>query len=234
MIGGYPHRQEDSFFHLAIARLQAGTDHHISESLFTMGGFPITRVPKHFQARCLAARPNIVVLQFGASDLTVPLRRHHPQSGQPIHASVSTQAPTWLDRKKWWVRSRIGDALNRKSVTPPETYLATLTQLTRTLLEHQIIPVVISPFVFGGRRSDRLACDCTRRLQEILAALPGAVYVDAYAALDRHPRRRMLRRDGSHLSLEGQRVVADELFSALKGLLGQGAWAATNGSVRSV
>ena len=216
MIGGFPHRQEDSFFHHAIERLRLETAHNIIDSLFTFGGFPVTRVPKHLKNRCLAAHPDIVVLQFGSSDLVVPLRhRHHGSRDR----QVSKQPPTRLDQMKWSLRSGLGNALRLTPVTPPEVYLETVTQLARTLLEHQVIPVVLSPFVFGSRRSDRIARDCAGRLKESLSASPKAVYVDAYAALDRQPRRRMLLRDGSHLSLAGQQVVADVLFPALKNLL---------------
>jgi len=52
-----------------------------------------------------------------------------------------------------------------------------------------------------------------------MAQIPKAVFVDAYTALNEHPRSRMLLRDGSHLSLEGQSVVADALFPHLKNLL---------------
>ncbi len=219
MIGGFPHRQEDSFLHLAVERLRRETKHHIVDSLFTMGGFPITRVPKHFEARCLAARPNIVVLQFGSSDLIVPVRRHHHGSGTPIHQNVAAQSPNLLDRSKWRLLSALGAGFKLQPVTPPEIYLSTITQLVRTLLEHQVTPVVMSPFVFGARRSDRIARDCAGRLKGSLSALPKAVYVDAYAALDHQPRRRMLLRDGSHLSLAGQQVVAEVLFPALKNIL---------------
>ena len=63
------------------------------------------------------------------------------------------------------------------------------------------------------------ARDCTRQLGQIVASLPGAVYVDAYAALDQHPHHEMLLADGIHLSLAGHQVVADTLFPSLKKLL---------------
>ena len=220
MIGGFPHRQEDSFFHHAVERLRQETGQDIVDSLFTMGGFPVTRVPRHFHARCLAAEPDIVVLQFGSSDLVVPVR-HRPQASSSISVQrhVSARRATALDRLNWQVRSLIGDGLRLTPVTPPDKYLETMLLLTQTLVEHQVIPVVLSPFVFGSRRSDRLARDCGVRLQQSLAALPFAFYVDAYAALDGKPRERMLLRDGAHLSLAGQQVVAETLYPTLKNLV---------------
>lgn len=113
------------------------------------------------------------------------------------------------------MRGTIGDVLRLAPVTNPDIYLETMNQIVRAISEHQAIPVVLSPFVFGGQRSDRLARACVPRLQKVVAAIPRAHYVDVYAALDKHPRRRMLLADGTHLSLEGQAIVGECLFAAL-------------------
>lgn len=221
MIEGFPHRYEDSCFHHALEQLRKETAHNIISSLFTMGGFPINRIPKHLESKCLAARPDIVVLQFGTSDLVVPVRRQRRSDGSisAAHRSTSANPATQFDRLKWLSQGFLGDVFRLMPVTPPEIYLENMKLLTQTLLEHQVIPVVLSPFVFGGQRSDRITRDCAGRLQQSVAALPKAVYVDAYAALDRHPRWRMLLGDGTHLSIEGQKVVGDALFLCLKKLI---------------
>ncbi len=222
MIGGFPHRYEDSFFHLALERLKRETKIELAPSIFTLGGFPVTRVPKHLATRCLAAQPDIVVLQFGASDLIVPIRRASGHSGSglsPVQRTVSTKPPTLKSLLKWRFRALLAEMLQLPTVTPPKIYLETMIQLAQTLLAHRVIPVVVSPFVFGGSRSDRCARGCAARLQAGLSALPQAVYVEAYAALDRHPRRRMLLSDGTHLSLAGHQVVGESLFPSLKKLV---------------
>jgi lysophospholipase L1-like esterase len=227
MIGGFPHRSEDSCFHYAVEKLRKESAQNVIPSLFTMGGFPINRIPKHLEAKCLAADPDIVVVQFATSDLVVPIRRKFSrQSGSVTAASrsVSANPPTLFDRLKWQLHGLIGDALRLSPVTPPEVYLETMTKITRTLLEHQVVPVILSPFVFGGRRSDRIARNCSNRLQQAVAALPKAVFVDAYAALDQFPRRQMLLGDGTHLSIEGQKIVGEVLFLRLKNILDNQAW----------
>src|SRR5882672_11238110 len=104
MIGGFPHREADSFFHHALERLRKVTVHNVVPSLFTMGGFPINRIPKHFEARCLATHPDIVVLQFATSDLVVPVRRyrHHDGSISAAHRTTSATPSTHSDRLKWF------------------------------------------------------------------------------------------------------------------------------------
>jgi lysophospholipase L1-like esterase len=222
MLDGYPHRQEDSFFQLTLEQLAGASTCQITTSSYTLGGFPITRIPKHLTPHCLAANPTIVVIQFATSDLVVPLRKKRKRQSGSVDSSprrVSSQSPSLKNRLLWQFQGLVGDALRRKPVTSPAVYLETMQQIAQTLLDHQVIPVVMSPFVFGGRRSDRFARECGLRLQVSLAKLPKAVYVDAYSALARHPRHRMLVADGTHLSLSGHRVVASTLLPHLKSLV---------------
>jgi lysophospholipase L1-like esterase len=222
MIGGYPHRQEDSFLHLALEHVLKESNRKIVISSYTLDGFPITRVPKHLGSRCAAANPNIVVIQFATSDLVVPLRRKRNRHSGGISAAkrtVSNKPPNLTNRLVWKFQGLIGDWLRLSPVTPLKVYLETMQGIARTLLDHGIIPVVMSPFVFGGTRSDRFARACNLRLKQSLATLPQAVYVDAYSNLDRHPRHRMLLSDGTHLSLSGHKIVADVLFPLLQSIV---------------
>ncbi len=218
MIDGFPHQPTDSFFHHAVTRLRQETALTVTASMFTLGGFPVPRVLRHLESKCLAFHPDIVVLQFGATDLVVPLRRKKNRDGSTSAAfhGRSADPATLISRVRWQFQGWVGDLLQLEPVTPVGAYLETKGEIIRTLLAHNIIPVVVSPFVFGSRRSDRNARYCAGRLQELLATLPKAYFVDAYAALDRHPRHRMLLADGGHLSLAGQQVVGDELLAVLK------------------
>ena len=222
MIGGFPHRFEDSFFHHATERLRLETRNNLITSQFTFGGFPVTRVPRHLRPRCLDARPDIVVLQFATSDLIVPIRKE--RGSMPKQRKVLAHPARLRHWLRWRCRGLLVDVLRLPPVTPVDVYLQTMEQLARSLVGNQIVPVVLSPFVFGGQRSNRFARDCTRRLGQMVTSLPGAVYVDAYSALDAHPRREMLLSDGTHLSLAGHRVVADALFLSLKNLIANNGW----------
>ena len=222
MLTGHPHRPEDSFFHLALEQLRRTSSCQITDSSYTMGGFPITHVPKHLAARCLAARPSIVVIQFASSDLVVPLRRKRKRAKRGIQTQpqvLSSEPPQLIHRLWWQVQGLVGDALQLKPITAPEVYLETMGRIAQNLLDHAIIPVVMSPFVFGGGRSDRMASECNARLLQSLGNLPQAVYVDAYSALAAHPRHQTLISDGTHLSLSGHRIVANTLFPRLKSLV---------------
>ena len=173
MIGGFPHRYEDSCFHLAVERLRQETGHNLIPSIYTMGGFPVTRALKHLPARCLAAKPDIVVVQFGPSDLVVPLRRHHHRhQDSAVKRKVSTAHAGATDRLRWVAQGMVGDLLRLGPVTPPEIYLETMREIIRTVAGQPAIPVILSPFVFGGHRSDRLARTAIYHLRQIVGAVP--------------------------------------------------------------
>lgn len=216
MLVGFPHRQEDSFFDLALAQLRADSPSQITTSCYSMGGFPITRVPRHLNARCLKTNPSIVVIQFASCDLIVPLRKNRSSGSSP--RKVSCEPPNLINRLIWQVQGLVGDGLQLEPITPPAVYLATMAQITQQLLDHGVTPVVISPFVFGGRRSDRIAEECHAKLHES-GELHPTEYVDAYSALAQHPRHQTLLADGTHLSLTGHRIVAGVLFTKLKSLV---------------
>jgi hypothetical protein len=227
MIAGFPHRYEDSCFYLATERLRKESGQNILSSILTLGGFPITHAVKHLPSRCLAAQPDIVVLQFATSDLVVPVRRKHRRPHHGLAGRMPSLADriacdhraSAIDQLRWRFDGMIGDWLRLAPVTPPEIYLETMCSMARTISEHQAIPVVLSPFVFGGRRSNRIAGDCAQRLPQLLAAIPHARFVDAYSALNRCPRDEVLLRDRCHLTLQGQAIVGECLFASLEKIL---------------
>ena len=220
MIGGYPHGYDHSCFHLAIEQLRAKTTRTLVTSIFTLGGFPVTRVLKHLPTKCLANQPDIVVIQFGATDLIVPLRRrHHRSNGASVHHLVSSRKAHLGDRINWHLRGSFNEFYQRPPVTTPEVYLQTMDHIVRSVSDHGAVPVVLSPFVFGDHYSDRIARDCVPRLQRLTLDVPKARYVDVYSALNQQPRHRMLLCDGTHLSLAGQAVVGDCLLASLSHIL---------------
>jgi lysophospholipase L1-like esterase len=218
MIEGFPHRFEDSFFHLATERLRRESGQEIATSIYTLGGFPVPRAIKHLESRCLAEHPDLVVLQFGSSDLVVPVRKRlHLQI--TAERTVCAHPATLAHLLRWRIRGLIGDLFQLQPVTAPDSYLGAMDRMIRKIAATPAIPVVVSPFVFGPQRSNRFARNCTTRLRQIVAAVPQARFVEAYAALDKFPRRQILLSDGSHLTLKGQAVVAESLHDVLARIL---------------
>jgi hypothetical protein len=227
MIDGYPYERCDSFFAIAAAQISSEGEAALTVTSKTFGGFPVTRAIKYLAKYCIDPRPDAVVVQFASSDLVVLVRRRRTSissaSGLSVSNSVNAdikssmrRKPSILDWCHWQLKGLIGDLLGLPSITPLETYLYTMQLIVAESLKNGIMPIILSPFVFGGRRSDRIALAANLRLRAIVEKMPGAIYVDAYSALNAHSRRKMLLNDGMHLSLEGHRVVSDVLTASLK------------------
>lgn len=229
MIAGFPHRYEDSCFYQAMERLKNESGQIITPAIITLGGFPITHAAKHLAPRCLDAQPDIVVLQFATTDLVVPVRSKHRRARRGLAGRIPSAAEreacdhpaNAMDQLRWQIDGMIGDLLQLAPVTPPEIYLQTMTAMAGSIAEHHAIPVVLSPFIFGGRRSNRIAGHCAQRLPELLASVPKARYVDVYSALSRHRSGEILLRDRCHLTLKGQAIVGDRLFETLATILNE-------------
>jgi lysophospholipase L1-like esterase len=219
MIGGFPHRFENSFFHLATERLRLEFTHHLSSSLYTLGGFPAPRAIRHLPTHGLAEKPDIVVLQFGSSDLAVPVRRKSRQPAITAQARATAHPAGPVRPLHWHLQGLIGDLLQLPSVTAPEAYLEAMNQMIRTVAAYDAVPVVMSPFVLGSPRADRIARQCVPALAKVVAAVPGARYLEVYSILDEFPRREILLRDGTHLTIQGQVLVSEGLFTVLARLL---------------
>jgi lysophospholipase L1-like esterase len=164
--------------------------------------------------------PNIVVLQFGSSDLTVPLRNKRQQWSEAALSSLAARTrlahpANLMHTLRWRVRGLIGDALKLKPVTAPEVYLGAMDYLIRAVAARGAIPIVLSPFVLGSQRSNRIARHCVPALGKLVAAVPNAYYVEVFSTLEQFPRREILLRDGRFLTIPGQVVVAESLFTVL-------------------
>ena len=218
-IAGVPHRFENSFFHLATERLRLESPHNLSSSLFTLSEFSAPRAIQHLPTHGLAEKPDIVVLQFGSSDLRISLRRKSIPEAMANRSGATAHSAGPARPLYWQLQGLIGDLLQLPSVTAPEAYLEAMNQMIRIVAAYDAVPVVMSPFVIGSPRSDRVARQCVPVLAKVVAAVPEARYLDAYSVLDKFPRREILLRDGIHLTIQGQVLVAEGLFTLLARLL---------------
>ena len=221
MIAGFPLSQEAGFLHHAVQHLHQNGQFKVAFEIVAMGGFPACRAHKHLAKKVLAQRPDIVVLQFGSTDASAPLRhgfglRHlFPRKDPYIHAKVSTQPPQPLDLVKWQLRNLASELLCVPPIAPLNDYLPALLNMAYECCAAGSMVVVVSPFVMGGGRSNRFARRYTQALAEQLPKSPNIHFLDAHSLLSQSPRPEMLLRDGFHLSTSAH----EKLGAALGELL---------------
>lgn len=220
MIAGYPLPAENGFLHLAVQHLRQQSATPVNLEIVALGGFPANRAPKHFAKRVLVHRPDVVVLQFGSTDASAPLRngvllrqlmKPKPHSRQ----KVSPLPPAPVDGWKWKLRSLASELLRVPPLTPLADYAGAMLDLAWQARSAGSEVVVVSPFVMASRRSNRFARQYTEVLHRRLPVDGKTHFLDAHALLSTTPRRELLLRDGFHLSpLAHQKVGAalGELF----------------------
>ena len=214
MIAGYPLPAENGFLNLAVQHLRQQTQTQPSLEIVALGGFPATRAPKHLAKRVLVHRPDVVVIQFGSTDASAPLRnglilRHLIKKDPHQRIKVSTHAPGLVDGLKWQLRSLASELLLVPSLTPLEEYVTAMLDLVKQARAAGCQVVVVSPFVMASRRSNRFARHFTEVLQRRLPLDGKTHFLDAHALLSVGPRRDLLLCDGFHLSpLAHQKVGA--------------------------
>lgn len=226
MIAGYPLPAESGFMHQAVQHLQRGGQIKPAFEIVAMGGFPAHRARKHFPKKVLSQKPDVVVIQFGSTDASAPLRnatllRQPPKSGPQTREKISPQPPTSGDVLKWHLRSLASEVLRAPPLAPLEDYLSAVTGMVKEARAAGCRVVVLSPFVMGGGRSDRFARRYTRALAARLKQIPGTHFLDAHSLLARWPRKQILLRDGFHLSREGHEILGAALAEAIRQAAGE-------------
>ena len=221
MIAGYPLAAETGFLHQAVQHLHQGGQFKVAFEIVAMGGFPADRARKHLAKKVLTPRPDIVVLQFGSTDASAPLRngfglRHqYSRNDSAVRGKVSARSAAPLDLVKWQLRNLASELLLVPPIAPLDNYLATLLSMVDECRAAGSAVVVVSPFVMGGGRSNRFARNYTHALAKQLPRTPGVYFLDAHALLSPWPRRTMLLRDGFHLSAEAHQILGAALSESL-------------------
>jgi lysophospholipase L1-like esterase len=220
MISGFPFPAETGFLYHAVRHLQKHHALSVQHEVVTLGGFPVPRAQKHLHKKVLGNHPDVVVLQFGSTDASAPLRRSpvarlwtkQPDRDEKVavHPAGFKHALKW---KLWGIAS---DVLLVKPVTPLNEYLDAMEQMVVECLAAGSAVVALSPFVIGSGHSNRLAKSYTRALRRRLARYPKCYFLNVHELLGQWPRQQMLLSDGFHLSEQGHAVVGERLGEILQ------------------
>jgi len=220
MIAGYPLPAENGFLYLAVEHLRQQTQTEPSLEIQALGGFPATRAPKHFAKRVLVHRPDVVVIQFGSTDASAPLRhgiilRHLLKKTPHDRVKVSPHPPGFADGLKWQLRSLASELLLVPPLTPLEDYVKAKLDLVCQARAAGCQVVLVSPFVMASSRSNRFARNFTAVLQRRLPLDGKTHFLDAHALLSSGQLRDQLLCDGFHLSPLAHRKVGTALGELL-------------------
>jgi len=222
MIAGYPLAAEAGFLYRAVQTVQQSYQSKLTLEIVPLGGFPAARARKHFAKKALSQQPDIVVLQFGSTDASAPLRRavglrHLLRKDPRVRDQVFNRPASSKDLLKWHLRSLASELLFVTPNAPMGEYLDAVVGMVNEARAAGCTVVVLSPFIIGGGRSNRFARRYTDALAQQLRPLSDVFFLDAHALLTPFARREILLYDSFHLSDRGHA----ELGNALARLLPQ-------------
>jgi hypothetical protein len=215
MMSGYPHKN-GGFFNIACTRVAEDLACSVESKIFSFGGFPAPRVEKYLEPKIIGYAPNFVIIQFASFDALCPVRRacaSDAGSGRPArlekadsgNAQVRPANPlSWL---RWELASLLGYLRRLEPITPLPVYLPVMERMIDSCIAADVMPIVLTPFVYGSRYSMRSGVTYANALRELIANKPGAILVDCIEVLRSYPKSTILQHDGFHLSQNGHAAV---------------------------
>ena len=220
MMTGFPLPSEPGFLHRAVQPLLASGQFNVVFDIVDMGSVTAHQAQRQLARKVLAQRPDIVVLQFGSTDVGTPLRngfgRHHLfKKVSHVRERVYARPSDPLHLLEWHLHGLASELLLIRPVTSLKNYLNAHLGMVYECRVAGSAVVVVSPFVMGTGRSNRFARLYTAALSAQLPRSAGIYFLDAHAVLSQCPRRKMLLGDGVHLSALAHQKLGSALASVL-------------------
>ena len=244
MISGYPHAG-GGLFETGCRLIEQGLLRPVQSKIVSLGGFPVPRAEKHLRRNVFDFNPHYIVLQFGATDAQCPIRpknrpdrpRNPPKETSSQSNSVLANAETqnrlrtvlkfllWetthdqpynlLSPLRWEIASVLGVIQKIEPITPLSIFIAAIERIVDDCLSAGMIPVVLSPFIFGSRYTTRNAVLYTNALHELYSRTKGMVFIDCIRVLATFRKSMILMNDGFHLSAAAHNLIGEAIGQSI-------------------
>lgn len=216
LITGYPLPEEAGFFGMAVKRAAVELNRGIDHKIVTITSCTAPKAVTRLAEDVLPQRPDIVVFQFGQSDIKVAVKRLWREvTGQqrsPKEPVLVTEKPLRLNHRiDLFLRACAGLALGARPYTLRDDYRQSIAKMVETVVSAGIYPIVFTPFVFDNFLSDAWGRCYSRDLVDDFAGRDDVCVINGWEALAGHPRPRILLHDGMHLTRLGHQILADRL-----------------------
>lgn len=216
-ITGFPLDEKDGFLRTAIARAQPEVDAEIKCSLATIASCAAPTAADSLEENVFSHHPDIVVLQFGQSDVTIAVRRVWNEvlgrqkkiSKPPV--IVTNRPANFENRMNAFLRGCAGLALGARPVTSRSVYRRSIAKMVDSVVSIGAYPIVFTPFVLDNFLSDAWARCYSCDLAADFAGRADVCVIDGWKLLAQYPRNQTLLHDGLHLSQWGHEVLAQSL-----------------------
>lgn len=227
MIKGYGISPEFSFLNQLKKYLDLTNDN--LESVISLEGFPINRAKKYVNTRVLRLNPDLVIVQFGSTDINVKLKdginkilkkeifnidKLQPRKTTLTHLQLTSKQKV-LRKLKYPLKFLLFSVLNIKPRTPREIYVSSMEEIITNLIANNIKPVILSPFIQLDPYTNFIGRKYAKDIK-ILQSKYDFIYVDCISELNKHNIEDVLLSDGFHLSVKGHKIISDAIWEELK------------------
>jgi len=219
MIGGYPH-ESGGLLEVACALVEKNLSVPVKSHIFTLGGFPAPRAEKYLKRRIFSFDPNYLIIQFGSTDASCPLRAKTRATGSipQLGASPSAAAirlPSARSILRWEIQSIIARFYRPSAITSLPSYVAAIEHMVDDCISVHITPIVLSPFIYGSRYSTENAVNYTSALRQLFLGMNQVLFIDCVELLSHFPKSKLLLNDGFHLSRFGHDLIGEAIGRAI-------------------
>jgi lysophospholipase L1-like esterase len=216
IISGFPLPEEAGFLRLAAARAAAEADADIKLSIVTITSCTAPKADAVLAEKVLPLHPDIVVFQFGTSDVSIAVRRLWYQVASRPRVSKPRVPPS---DKPLRLRNQVdsflsgcaGLALGAQPASSRSDYRQSIAKMVELTVSSGAYPIVSTPFVRDNFVSDAWARCYSYDLVKDFAGRKDVSIIDTWEPLARYPRRKMLLHDGLHLSRLAHEILGERL-----------------------
>jgi len=224
LVTGYPLPEGCGFLQMAVEGTRLELDTEIDLEVVSITACTAPKAMTRLAEDVLLRRPDIVVLQFGQSDVKVAIRRlwrevlgQQRPTRQPV--LVSEKPLSFRNRTDSFVRACAGLAIGANPFSSRSEYRQSIASMVETLVAAGIYPIVFTPFVLDNFLSDAWARCYSRDIVDDFQGRDDVCVINGWEPLSHYPRRKTLLHDGIHLSRLAHQVIAERLKPELVGCI---------------
>lgn len=188
-----------------------------------MGGVPINIASKYLDKKIIAHNPDIVILQFATTDISINLPKkfnniQNTNIKTPIIQEDYYNNEVLYKIKNFFrylIKNLIAFVYRVKPITPYNIYIKSLEEIVNKLNNNNVKVIVLSPFVSPDIFTNIRARKLIKYVKELNERLE-FTFIDCYSLLKSYKISEYLLSDRVHLSKNGHTIIANKIAEVLK------------------
>ncbi|QAA34760.1 MULTISPECIES: SGNH/GDSL hydrolase family protein [Clostridium] len=227
LIEGFPHESNVSFFNQLLDSLSSKNNIYDNE-IVSLGGFPITRAKKYLDKKVIKVKPDIVILQFGTTDVDIKIKKTLSRRFNLKYSSSNIDMKlrnverlnySYFNRFKLLLKSFIkhlvAKILRVEPVTNIKDYIDSMEEIITSLNSHGIKVVVLAPFIQLDYLTNVRINRYIDKLSDLLKKNNNFYLVNCNSELLKQEKSEIFIFDGIHFTEKGHSIIASKISEVL-------------------